>query len=170
MNIYRLKQNEITLRDFSYLDEALNYMHIKFAENKEKCGNQDIQFRLIHETNDHSEILLELPQIEKQKLRNFHPMIQNLYEIFYDHHDYILLELDRRLKTLDKLEESSYTQDIANNNILDLIKLADLTEFSVLYCPDCKKLQQATAEGCQGIILFICNECDNIITELHRKD
>jgi hypothetical protein len=166
LNIYKLKQNEETLKNFSYLEEALDYMHIKFAENK----SADVHFRLIHETDNHAEVLLELPQIRNNQLKDFHPLIQNLYNILYEHQDELLLELDKRLKILDKLEISAYTEDIANNNYLDLIKLADLTEFSVMYCPECKELQQTRAEGCYGVILLICNECDNIITELHRKD
>ncbi|NPD90334.1 MAG: hypothetical protein HGN29_16600 [Asgard group archaeon] len=170
MNIYKLKLNDRTLRSFNCLDEALEYMHIKFEENKIECIEEDIHLRLIHESDDHSEILLQLPQVEKKQLEDFHPLIQNLFKILYDHQDELLLELDLRLKTLDRLDSLHYTEDIANNNILDLVKLADLTKFSVLHCPTCKKLQQATAEGCSGLIFFICNECDSIIVDLHRRE
>lgn len=170
MNVYKLKLNEKTLKCFDFLEEALDYMHVKFKEKKSQCFEEDIYFKLVHETDEHSEILLQLPQFEKNVLHGLHPFIQNLYGILYDSQDVLLLELDKQLKTLDKLNKNSYTEDIANNNILDLVKFADLTEFCVLHCPVCKKLQQATAEGCSGLIFFICNECDSIITDLHRKD
>jgi hypothetical protein len=170
MNIYKLKMNDKTLKTFNFLNEALDYTHVKFEKNKEKCFEQDIHLSLIHETEDHSEILLELPPKEKKKFKDLHPLIQNLFKILYDHQDELLLELDNRLKILDSLDFHHYTEDIANNNVLDLVKLADLTEFSVVYCPECKKLQQATAEGCNGLIFVICNECDSIITTLHKKE
>jgi len=93
-----------------------------------------------------------------------------LYNILYYHHDEILFELDKKLRMMDRLNKSNYTEDRANNNILDLIKYADLTEFCVLQCPVCNKLQQATAEGCEGLILFICNECDSIMCDIHKKE
>lgn len=170
MSIYKLKQNEKTLKSFNFLDEALDYMHLNFEKNKSQCLDDEIHFSLVHETENDSEILLKLPQIDTSSLKDFHPLIQYLFRILYNHQDELLLELDSKLKCLDRLNDLSYTKIPGNNNFLDLIKLADLTDFCVLHCPTCKKLQYATAEGCSELIFFVCNECDSIIIDLHRKE
>ena len=80
-----------------------------------------------------------------------------------------LHEIAHKLKEHEELEENKFTIIPGNDFALDLIKSVDLTEYCIVYCPTCKKLQHVTTEGCKGVLLMICDSCNQIVMELFPR-
>ena len=81
-----------------------------------------------------------------------------------------LHDIAHKLAEYEELERNNFTIIPGNNNALDLIKSVDLTEYCIMYCSTCKKLQHITTEGCSGVLLFICDECNQIVIEIFPRD
>ena len=82
--------------------------------------------------------------------------------------DICIHEIACLLKELEELNKRKYTSIRGYNNFLDLIKNVDVTEYSLMYCPHCRKITHITAEGCEGLILFSCDACNEIVDEMFR--
>ncbi len=107
-----------------------------------------------------------MKKIVKQK----YIFLKSIYERQDRNQDICLHEIAHKLKVYEELEINNYTIIQGNNNFLDLIKNVDLTEFCIMYCPFCHKLQHITTEGCAGVLLLICDECNQIVIEIFPKE
>ena len=95
--------------------------------------------------------------------------LKYLSELPNNDKDGYLHDIAHKLMEYEELELHKFTIILGNNNALELIKQADLTEFCIIYCPTCLKLQHVTTEGCEGVLLLICDECNQIVTEVFRR-
>ena len=92
--------------------------------------------------------------------------LKQLFELSNNNRNGYLHEIAHKLKEHEELERNKFTILPGNNNALDLVRNVDLTEYCIVYCPTCRKLQHVTTEGCKGVLLLICDECNQIVTEL----
>ena len=97
-----------------------------------------------------------------------HSILKQLSELPGRKLDLCLHELACLLREIEELTEKKHTIIPGNNNCLDLIRHVDLTEYCMMYCPHCRKIHHVTAEGCEGLVLFSCDNCNGIIIELFK--
>ena len=100
-------------------------------------------------------------------VEKLHPLLQHMVETPQDK-DGCIHEINHNLRVLDELEIKKFTTIKGNNNFLDLVKYADLTEYSIMYCPECKRLTHVIIEGCEGALFFKCEDCEEVIIEAFK--
>jgi hypothetical protein len=171
MNIYRIKINNEKSLAFHHLKSAIDCISCFVEEDRESDNLGENHYELSYSKGENEKLLLKLPQEDLEEEDNgFHPLLQEVLNITTADENGFVHEINHRLKKLEELEENKYTIIPGNDNFLDLIELADLTEYCKMYCPTCKKIQSITVEGCRDELLFICDECDQIVTEAYRHE
>ena len=115
--------------------------------------------------------------ITKEKLKEVYSLslevnsiLKTLSQIPENKLDICLHELAHLLIRTEELFENHYTTIPGNDNFLDLVEHLDVAEYSLAYCPSCKKIKHITAEGCKGLVLFSCDTCGEIVLELFRTE
>jgi len=171
MKNYKIKINGEITQSFNFFTAALNYMTNCIEEDMQKLGENNNEYELIQQLNNHVDTIVKFPTKSNDSTNNMvHPFLQRIIEKgIYDREGY-LHEINHNLHLLDELEKKKYTIIAGNNNVLDLIKYMDVTEYSLAYCPECKDVQQCIIEGCEGLISFKCDNCDEIIFEVFRNN
>ena len=171
MNIYRIKINDEKSLSFHHLKSAIDCMSCFIEEDNKSNKTSDNHYELCHGKGDNEKLLLKLPETDlEEEESSFHPLLQEVLDMTTSDENGNIHEINHRLKKLDELEKNKYTIIPGNDNFLDLIELADLTEYCKFYCPTCKKIQSVTVEGCRDELLFICDECGQIVTEAYRHE
>ncbi len=148
------------------LENMIYFIQEEISENGENSNN----YELLCKHGDHCDCLVRFPdeQMNEQN-RDFHPVLQNIIEkgIFSD--DGYLHEINNNLLLFDELEKNKYTTKRGNDHFLDLIKYLDVSEFSSVYCPNCRSIQHFTVEGCDQLISFTCDNCKEVLLDAFRN-
>lgn len=170
MDTYKLMINHDREFKFHELSSALDYMskYVQRDSYYDNCGKN--HYELIHEHNDDQELIFEFPKKNEFKVADLQPLLRDLFSSENSQLEDYLHDITHNLHKLEELEQSHFTVVEGNNSNLDIIRYADLTEYSIMYCQTCKKLQHITVEGCEGVLLFVCDECDQIISEVYRVE
>lgn len=171
MDIFQVMKNDIDMRSFNSILSAMEYMVWLIQVEITNVGvNNNNQYELVYQHDNHSDHLARFPnKIEKIKKTNIHPFLQNVLEKgIFDDEGYIH-EITHNLLVLDELKNKKYTIIGGNNSFLDLIKYIDITEYSLAYCPKCKSVHHCTIEGCDGLISFTCDNCNEVIFDAFRN-
>lgn len=169
-DIFQVMKNGKSMRSFNYLISALEFMTWFIQEEIKHDGANNNQYELAYQQDKHIDHLARFPiETEKFKNKNIHPFLQNVLEKgIFDDEGYIH-EITHNLLVLDELIKKKYTIIRGNDNFLDLIKYVDITEYSLAYCPKCKSVQHCTIEGCDGLISFKCDTCNEVIFDAFRN-
>ncbi|MCE7741209.1 MAG: hypothetical protein GOP50_02010 [Candidatus Heimdallarchaeota archaeon] len=172
MNIYKLMINREKALAFHNLSSALDHMSCCVEEDSSKHCEGKNHYELVHDNNDNTEILLEFPKEEEENhtISDLQPLLKKFFSSGDGSLEEYLHDFTNNIHILYVLQKQKFTIVEGNNNILDLIKHADLTEYSIMYCQTCKKLQHVTVEGTEGVLLFTCDECNQIVSEVYQVE
>ena len=139
-------------------------------EEKSKSNLGKNYYELIHQHQGHRETIFEYPNQEIFTVSDLQPLLRNFFSSSDSPLEDYLHDFTNNLHILEELQKKHFTIIEGNDNVLDLIKHADLSEYSMMYCHTCKKLQHVTVQGCEGVLLFLCDECDQIVTEVYKVE
>ena len=169
-DIFQVMKNGKSMRSFNYIISAIDFMTWFIQEEIKHDGVNGNQYELSYKQDNHIDNLVRFPnEIKNIKKENIHPFLQNVLEKgIFDDEGYIH-EITHNLLVLDELKNKKYTTIRGNNSFLDLIKYVDIPEYSLAYCTKCKSVQHCTIEGCDGLISFTCDNCNEVIFDAFRN-
>ncbi|MCG3258035.1 MAG: hypothetical protein KAU62_18145 [Candidatus Heimdallarchaeota archaeon] len=169
-DIFQIMRNGKSIRSFDSIISAVDFMVWFIQEEVKHDGVNGNQYELSHQQDNHIDHLIRFPtEIENVKKKDIHPFLQNVLEKgIFDNEGYIH-EITHNLLVLDELRNKKYTIIGGNDSFLDLIKYVDITEYSLAYCPKCKSVQHCKIEGCDGLISFTCDNCNEVIFDAFRN-
>ncbi len=170
MSKFQFMINGERSQSFNFLLSALEYMASYIKTELDEHEENHNQYELIYENDNQTNSLVRfLEKKDSVKIKDFHPFLQRIMERgIFDKEGY-LHEINHSLLILDQLENKKYTSIKGNDNFLDLIKFVDITEFNLVYCQNCRTVQQCTIEGCDDAIFVTCDNCNQVIFEAFRK-
>jgi hypothetical protein len=163
------REKELSFRN---LISALDHMSCCVEEECNCNHSGKNHYEVIHVHNDSSEVIFEFPKEDKDqyKIADLQPMLKKFFSSADTPSEDYLHDFTNSMHMVEDLQNKHFTIVEGNDNVLDLIKHADLSEYSLMYCQNCKSLQHTTVQGTDGVLLFICDECDQIITEVYRVE
>ncbi len=169
-DIFQVMKNGKSMRSFNYIISAMDFMTWFIQEEIKKDGVNSNQYELSYQQDNHIDHLARFPaEIDNIKKKDIHPFLQNVLEKGIIDDEGYIHEITHNLLVLDELKNKKYTIIMGNDSFLDLIKYVDITEYSLAYCSKCKSVQHCTIEGCDGLIAFTCDNCNEVIFDAFRN-
>ena len=148
------------------LENMISSIQEEIVEGCENCS----YYELLCKHGKHCDCLARFPDEQQDKQRrSFHPFLQNIIENgIFDNNGY-LHEINHILLLFDELERNKYTVIKGNDHFLDSIKYIDISEFNLVFCPNCNSIQPFTVEGCDELITFTCDKCQEVILDAFKN-
>ena len=170
MESFQVTKNGKDNRLFNSFTSAIEYMIFCIKQEEITESLTDNHYELLYQQDKHIDHLAIFPnETGSIKKQNIHPYLQRIIQKGISDKNGYLHEINHNLLVLDELESKKYTIIKGNDSFLDLIKYIDITEYSLAYCPKCKRVQHCTIEGCEGLISFTCDNCNEAIFDAFRN-